>query len=136
MKAYYINGESFGAECPLNWEDIADALNEIIDDRGIAEDYEAVNALWEDFCAGRLENVPMAVTDIDILMADRATRKEADALLSLGTTVYGAPKDWLDELRANDLYEGQTIEAAKRGEYEDITVITVEGRDYLIEYVH
>ncbi len=58
----YITMDSFGSECPLNWEAIADALNEIIDERGILEDDEACNELWEAFCRGKLENVPEPVT--------------------------------------------------------------------------
>ena len=32
---YYITVESFGSECPENWEEIAAFLNDIIDQRGI-----------------------------------------------------------------------------------------------------
>lgn len=46
---YYITGDSFGSECPENWEQIADELNAIIDERGISEDRDAVDALWEDY---------------------------------------------------------------------------------------
>lgn len=54
----YINMESFGSECPANWREIASALNAIIDERGIADDHDAVNALWEDWCNGDLTGVP------------------------------------------------------------------------------
>ena len=46
---YYITAESFGADIPENWEEIAQQLNAIIDERGIADDKAAVNELWEEY---------------------------------------------------------------------------------------
>lgn len=46
---YYITMESFGEYLPENWEEIAAQLNKIIDARGIADDLEAVNELWEEY---------------------------------------------------------------------------------------
>ena len=46
---HYITAESFGAEIPENWEEIAEQLNAIIDERGIADDLEAVNDLWDEY---------------------------------------------------------------------------------------
>lgn len=57
----YITMESFGSMCPRNWEEIADALNAIIDERGILHDDDACDALWEEFCSGNLEGVPEAI---------------------------------------------------------------------------
>ena len=48
----YITAESFGAEIPDNWQEIADELNRIIDERGIADDHDAVNELWESYWYG------------------------------------------------------------------------------------
>ena len=45
----YITVESFGAEVPENWEEIAEELNLIIDERGIADDPNAINDLWEEY---------------------------------------------------------------------------------------
>lgn len=45
----YITADSFGSELPENWEEIADELNREIDRRGIAEDHDAVNELWEEY---------------------------------------------------------------------------------------
>ena len=60
-----ITVESFGAECPRNWQEIADALNARLEEMGVPENgemdpetYDAYCALWEDYCAGKLENVP------------------------------------------------------------------------------
>jgi hypothetical protein len=58
MNSYYITAESFGSECPENWEEIAAFLNDIIDQRGIADDHDAVNDLWEEFCRGDLDGAP------------------------------------------------------------------------------
>ena len=61
MNTYYITCESFGSDCPTNWEEIASALNSIIDDRNISDDRDAVDALWEEFCCGDLADVPAPV---------------------------------------------------------------------------
>jgi hypothetical protein len=50
--AYYITAESCGAEIPDNWQEIADELNRIIDERGIADDHDAVNELRESYWYG------------------------------------------------------------------------------------
>ena len=74
----YITMDSFGSECPLNWETIADALNEIIDERGILEDNEACNALWTEYCRGELKDVPGPVmsfceaSDYELIQAVKA----------------------------------------------------------------
>lgn len=46
---YYITADSFGADIPENWQEIAEELNAIIDERGIEEDHNAVNELWEEY---------------------------------------------------------------------------------------
>lgn len=58
-----INVDSFGSDCPSNWEEIADALNNLINERGIYFDSDAIDALWEDFCNGDLEGVPAPVME-------------------------------------------------------------------------
>lgn len=76
MAYYEITMNSFGSECPANWEEIADYLNDIIDGyideltttdedgmETIDEDTlrERVDALWECWCAGDLEGAPAPV---------------------------------------------------------------------------
>ena len=58
---YYVTVDSFGAEIPDNWQEIADFLNRITDERGIADDHDACNELWEQYWNGELENAPEAV---------------------------------------------------------------------------
>jgi len=60
MMNYYVTMDSFGSECPANWEAIAAALNTIIDDRNIADDQDACNELWEEYWSGKLPEVPAA----------------------------------------------------------------------------
>lgn len=52
---HYITENSFGAEIPDNWGQIADFLNGIIDERGIEYDLNAVNELWDDFWSGKIQ---------------------------------------------------------------------------------
>lgn len=59
----YINMDSFGSDCPTNWEEIADFLNDIIRKTGIEDDHDAVNDLWEQYCNGEVFAAPEAVYD-------------------------------------------------------------------------
>ena len=60
---YYVTADSFGAELPANWEEIAAYLNKITDERGIAEDHDACNDLWEEYWNGELAGAPEAIND-------------------------------------------------------------------------
>jgi len=62
-----ITEESFGSNCPQNWEEIADFLNEIIEEKieiDHLNDRDALDfseELWEQYCMGKIENAPEAV---------------------------------------------------------------------------
>lgn len=51
----WITAESFGSDIPENWEEVVTYLNNIIEERGIADDIDAVDELWEAYCNGDLE---------------------------------------------------------------------------------
>ena len=55
----WITIDSFGSDCPENWEEIAEFLNGIIRERGIENDHNAVNELWEAFCQGEFPDAPI-----------------------------------------------------------------------------
>lgn len=58
-----FNENSFGSNCPVNWEEIADFLNDLYEERthGIT-DTDQMNCIsdqiWEDYCCGNIANVP------------------------------------------------------------------------------
>ena len=62
----HITADSFGDNCPNNWEEIAAYLNKIMDDTAdkLGEDaqdwelHDLSNDLWEKFCAGEIEGCP------------------------------------------------------------------------------
>lgn len=66
----YYNMDSFGADCPLNWEEIAAYLNEAVENMGdgIFDEFGdltldgsvRVEALWEAYWAGDLPDAPKA----------------------------------------------------------------------------
>lgn len=69
---YHITMDSFGADCPANWSEIADHLNGIIDNmEGIVDDFneltpdgrEQIDRLWEQYCAGELLDAPKPIMD-------------------------------------------------------------------------
>ena len=55
-----ITMDSFGSECPENWEEIANFLNALIEERGIENDPDELNQLWEDYCNGDIPGAPGA----------------------------------------------------------------------------
>jgi hypothetical protein len=64
MKAREMfTGDSFGWNCPENFQEICDALNSIAEEElGDEEDEdirrEIINSIWERFCSGKLAGVP------------------------------------------------------------------------------
>ena len=48
-----ITIESFGSDVPENWQEIADELNKIIEERGIEDDLNAINELWDEYWSTR-----------------------------------------------------------------------------------
>ena len=66
MNNYLVNMDSFGDNCPTNWEEIAAFLNpmieKVIDELGDeAEDWEIqdeTNKIWDAFCNGEIKDCP------------------------------------------------------------------------------
>ena len=60
----HITMDSFGSDCPNNWEEIADFLNNIIDEHEPEEDETDENEwhirLWERYCNGEILDAPEA----------------------------------------------------------------------------
>lgn len=55
-----ITMDSFGSMLPENWEEIADFLNNLIEERGIENDPDELDQLWEDYCNGDIPGAPEA----------------------------------------------------------------------------
>lgn len=70
---YHYDMDSFGQDCPSNWEEIANYLNAQIDampnitdpDTGdlTTEGREQIATLWERYCDGELPDAPAPVFD-------------------------------------------------------------------------
>ena len=75
---YHVTADSFGSMCPQNWEEIARFLNRLIDetleqmgeeafapgydDTGLSmEGHEALDDIWERYCAGEIDGAPEAI---------------------------------------------------------------------------
>ena len=62
-----ITVDSFGANCPQNWEEIADFLNEIIEEKIETDNLNDRDALdfseelWEQYCMGNIKDAPEAI---------------------------------------------------------------------------
>ena len=70
----HITMDSFGDFCPANWEEIANFLNDRIDEivakYGDGAEYSfdcevELDRLWEDYCYGNLDGAPKPAT-VDI----------------------------------------------------------------------
>lgn len=72
--------------------------------------------------------------DIAILMEDRCTRRDAERHLKDGTVVYEDPKVYFQNLIGCGSYDGETIDDARAGKLADVSVVTYEGHEYLIDY--
>ena len=72
---------------------------------------------------------------IAILEQDGCTRKEAERHLKTGTTIYENPEEYIEMLKDNDCYEGETLDDIRKG-MQDISMVTYEGHEYLIMYVN
>ena len=57
---HWITADSFGSDLPANWEEIAAYLNAIIEERGIEDDLNKVNELWEAYWQGEFPDAPTA----------------------------------------------------------------------------
>ena len=61
-----FDGDSFGSNCPDNWEEIADFLNDILesetkDDMDEMDIKNLAEDIWERYCSGLLNDAPEAI---------------------------------------------------------------------------
>lgn len=60
-----FTAESFGTDCPANWEEICNFLNNLAADRGITDDHNAENDLWEEYWNGGIPGAPESQEEQD-----------------------------------------------------------------------
>ena len=70
---------------------------------------------------------------IAILEEDKCTRSEAEKHLKNETVIFDSPEDYIEMLKANDCYEGETVEDIRKG-MPDTSLVTYEGHEYVIMY--
>lgn len=62
-EATVFDMNSFGSNCPMNWEEIADYLNALLNEK-ITDDMDEIDirdlsdSIWEAYCAGDLDGAP------------------------------------------------------------------------------
>lgn len=71
--------------------------------------------------------------DVAVLMQDRCSKREAEDYLKRGTIIYTDPQEWIDGLKDNDCYNGQTIEDIKAGQTY-LEPVEYEEKTYYVEY--
>lgn len=69
---------------------------------------------------------------IAILEEDGCTRSEAEKYLKNETVIFDSPEDYIEMLKANDCYEGETVEDIRKEK--DISLVTYEGHEYVTMY--
>ena len=73
---------------------------------------------------------------IDVLMADRCTRAEAEKFIKAGTTIYTDEREIVEFARGVSDNESITIDNIKNGNVTDISYTRYNGNDYYIVYVN
>ena len=109
-----ITVESFGGNLPRNWEEIADFLNNLIEEKGDNSKL-AVEELWEDYCSGRIEDAPEPITvesEAEILAEKIRNSTEWDAeLLRELCDLAGLSQEW--EEADGESFESVAYKAAE-----------------------
>ena len=66
---YMITADSFGAHLPANWEEIADAMNRMIEEyreeNGNYPDEDWYDKMWDSYWHDELPNVPKWMEEAD-----------------------------------------------------------------------
>lgn len=73
---------------------------------------------------------------IEVLMADRCTRAEAERFIKAGTTIYTDEKEIVEVAREVADDESITLDNIKSGNVTDISYIRYNGNDFYIVYVN
>ena len=73
---------------------------------------------------------------IDVLMADRCTRTEAERFIKAGTTIYTDEQEIVNIAKEVSADETITLDNIKSGNVTDINYIRYNGNDYYIVYVN
>lgn len=73
---------------------------------------------------------------IEILMQDRCTKKEAEKHLKTGTEIFENPEEYIEILKANNCYYGETIEAIRNHDIADTSMVIYNGHEYLVVYAN
>lgn len=83
---YNFKAESFGSDCPSNWEAICDYLNAVLCERMEAIDTtderavrDLMDGLWETYCGGELDGAPAPSEDPALWYAVMHGRDDSDA---------------------------------------------------------
>lgn len=71
---------------------------------------------------------------IAILEQDRCTRREAERFINQSRVIiYKDPAEYIQMLKDNDVYEGETIEDIRRG-LPDVSAVKYNGHEYIVVY--
>ena len=73
---------------------------------------------------------------IDVLMADRCTRTEAERFIKAGTTIYTDEQEIVKFAKEVSDNESITLDNIKNGNVTDISYLRYNGNDYYIVYVN
>lgn len=76
---------------------------------------------------------------IEILMADRCTKSEAEKLLKLGTIIFDEKSEFLEHINEgmeeDEDKEPYTLDDVKNGWVENASVTNYEGKEFYIVYI-
>ena len=73
---------------------------------------------------------------INVLMADRCTRTEAEKFIKAGTTIYTDEQEIVEVAKEVSDNESITLDNIKNGNVTDISYVRYNNNDYYIVYVN
>jgi hypothetical protein len=74
--------------------------------------------------------------DINIMIADRCTKSEAERFFNAGSIVYENPEEYFINAKACDCYFGETLEDIRAGRIEGVSLVNYNDHEYLVQYVY
>lgn len=123
---FRFTGESFGADCPDNWEDIVAALNDIVERDNIVDKDEA-EALWDKWCCHGLDGVPDPIFNKETETPERSTTIKYRIHSVTANIYYDDLYDTEEEARETvEWYEAVDRRENESGEPDEYEIIEVE----------
>ncbi len=72
---------------------------------------------------------------IEVLKKAGSNADQAISLLNLGTEIFSSAEEYIDMLKSDNIYNGETPESIREHGEPEIVFVEYNGKEYLIQYV-